>query len=70
MSKVERQRAILVEGVISRKEGDHLAELTELAFVAGYDVVDRIIQNINSPHPDHFFGKGKVSEIKGQIKHP
>lgn len=68
MSKVEKQRAILVEGVINRKEGDHLAELTELAFVAGYDVVDRITQNLERPHPDHFFGKGKVSEIKGQIK--
>ncbi|MHA1124664.1 MAG: HflX GTPase family protein [Candidatus Heimdallarchaeota archaeon] len=68
MSKVEKPRAILAEGVINRKEGDHLAELSELAFVAGYEVVGRITQNINSPHPEHFFGKGKVSEIKGQIK--
>ncbi len=68
MSKVVKQRAILVEGVLNRKVGDHFAELTELAFVAGYLVVERIIQNINSPHPEHFFGKGKVSEIKGRIK--
>jgi len=68
MSKVQKSRAILVEGVLNRKEGDHLAELTELAFVAGYEIVDRITQNISSPHPVHFFGKGKVSQIKGQIK--
>ncbi|MHA1505192.1 MAG: HflX GTPase family protein [Candidatus Heimdallarchaeota archaeon] len=68
MSKAVKQRAILVEGILNRKEGDHFAELTELAYVAGYDVVERITQNINSPHPIHFFGKGKVSEIKGQIK--
>ena len=42
MSKQSKPKAILVEGVLNRKEGDHLAELSELAFVAGYEVVDKI----------------------------
>jgi GTP-binding protein HflX len=62
-------KAILVEAVFNRKEGDHLAELTELAFVAGYEVIERITQNLDRPHPEYLFGKGKAKEIKGQIKH-
>ncbi|HUU77229.1 MAG TPA: GTPase [candidate division Zixibacteria bacterium] len=61
-------RAILVEAVLDRREGDHLSELSELARVSGYEVVDRIVQNIERPTPDYYFGKGKTNEIKGRIK--
>jgi GTP-binding protein HflX len=69
LQKQFKQKAILVEAVFNRKEGDHLAELTELAFVAGYEVIERITQNLDRPHPEYLFGKGKAKEIKGQIKH-
>ncbi|MBD3190100.1 MAG: hypothetical protein GF308_05630 [Candidatus Heimdallarchaeota archaeon] len=67
-SKGTKKRALLVEGVFNRKEGDHLAELSELASVAGYVVVGKITQNLQSPNPNYFFGSGKVNEIKGQRK--
>ncbi len=67
-SKDTRKRALLVEVVFDRQEGDHLSELSELAFVAGYNVVDRIIQNLDRPNPDYYFGKGKAKLIKGRVK--
>jgi len=68
LSKIPKRRAILAEVVIDRRIGDHLSELSELAFVAGYEVVDRITQNIDRLNPDYIFGKGKAKEIKGRIK--
>ncbi|HUT80504.1 MAG TPA: GTPase [Candidatus Bathyarchaeia archaeon] len=67
-SKSTKQRAILVEAVTDRKEGDHLAELTELAYISGYEVVDRIVQNIDQINHAYLFGKGKAREIKGRVK--
>ncbi len=67
-SQSTKKRAILVEAVTDRREGDHLAELTELAFVSGYEVVDRITQNIDQINPAYLFGKGKAKEIKERIK--
>ena len=63
-----KPKAILVEAVLDRREGDHLSELSELAFVAGYKVVEKIVQNIDRPTPDYYFGKGKTNLIKGRIK--
>ncbi|MBN1330815.1 MAG: GTPase HflX [Candidatus Heimdallarchaeota archaeon] len=63
-----KKKAILVEAVTDRKEGDHLAELTELAFISGYEVVDRIVQNIDQINPAYLFGKGKATEIKARVK--
>ncbi len=67
-SKDTRKRALLVEVVFDRHEGDHLSELSEIAFVAGYKVVDRIIQNLARPSPAYYFGKGKAKQIKGRVK--
>jgi len=67
-AKTKKKRAILTEAVFNRREGDHLKELAELAFVAGYEVVDRITQNLESPTAPYLFGKGKAKEIKGRIK--
>jgi GTP-binding protein HflX len=66
--KSNKQKAILVEAVFNRYEGDHLAELSELAYVAGYDVVGRVTQNLPAPKEDYCFGKGKAKMIKGRIK--
>ncbi|MFW9924721.1 MAG: HflX GTPase family protein [Candidatus Thorarchaeota archaeon] len=63
-----KKKAILVEAVFDRREGDHLAELSELAFVAGYEVIDRVIQNMDKPNIEYLFGSGKAKEIKGHIK--
>ncbi|MHA1212374.1 MAG: HflX GTPase family protein, partial [Candidatus Heimdallarchaeota archaeon] len=60
--------AILVEAVFNRKIGDHLSEMSELAYVSGYLVVDRITQNLARPNFEYLFGKGKAKEIKGRIK--
>ncbi len=68
LTKIPKRKAILVEAVFNRREGDHLAELSELAFVSGYEVVDRITQNLDRPNPAYLFGKGKAKEIKGRIK--
>ncbi|MEA2071063.1 MAG: GTPase HflX [Asgard group archaeon] len=64
----KKLKAILVEGVFYRRKEDHLAELSELAYVAGYEVVDRITQNLSMPNPEYFLGKGKAKQIKGRIK--
>jgi len=66
--KIKKKKAILTEVVFNRREGDHLAELSELAHVAGYEVVDRITQKLDAPTAPYLFGKGKAKEIKGRIK--
>lgn len=68
LSKIYKTRAILAEVIVDRKTGDHLAELSELAYVAGYNVVDRVTQKTDRLHPEYLFGKGKAKEIKGRIK--
>ena len=68
LSKIYKRRAILAEVIVDRKTGDHLAELSELAYVAGYNVVDRVTQKTDRLHPEYLFGKGKAKEIKGRIK--
>ena len=67
-SKGTKKKAILTEVILDRRIGDHLSELSELAFVAGYEVVDRITQKTDRLNPNYLFGKGKAKEIKGRIK--
>ncbi len=66
--KTQTQRALLVEAILDRKQGDHLSELSELAYVSGYHVVGKVTQNIQKSHPEYLFGKGKAKEIKGKVK--
>ena len=68
LSKIQKRRAILAEVIVDRRIGDHLAELSELAFVAGYEVVEKITQKTDRLHPAYLFGKGKAKQIKGRIK--
>ncbi|MCE7744969.1 MAG: GTPase HflX [Candidatus Heimdallarchaeota archaeon] len=68
LSKIQKRRAILTEVIVDRKSGDHLAELSELAYVAGYNVIDRVTQKTDRLHPEYLFGKGKAKQIKGRIK--
>jgi GTP-binding protein HflX len=43
-----------------------LDELALLAETAGARVVGRTVQKLESPHPAHYVGKGKLAEIKAQ----
>lgn len=44
-----------------------LDELEELAKTAGAEVVGRMIQNREAVHRGHYFGKGKMEELKNYI---
>ncbi len=43
-----------------------LEELALLARTAGARVVGRAVQKLESPHPAHYIGKGKLTEIKAE----
>lgn len=65
----ERERALLV-GVQKRRNGkgrwsaeSSLAELAQLARTAGAEVVGRSLQRLDSPHPAHYIGAGKLTEL-------
>ncbi len=68
LGKTQTRKALLVEAVLDRKQGDHLSELSELAYVSGYNVVGKVTQNIQRSNPEYLFGKGKAKEIKGKVK--
>jgi len=42
-------------------------ELRELARTAGYNIVETVVQNLDSPDPRHYLGKGKVDFAKRMI---
>lgn len=53
----------------ARHEGDDsLDELQELAFTAGAEVVGRIVQSRPTLDPAFFIGRGKVLDLREQIK--
>src|SRR3712207_3335661 len=69
--EVPRERAILV-GAPQKSEpaqvtDEHLEELERLADTAGVDVVGRMVQRLDSPHPKFYIGEGKAEELKAQV---
>jgi GTPase len=46
-----------------------LDELALLADTAGARVVGRTVQKLETPHPAHYVGKGKLAEIKAERAH-
>jgi GTP-binding protein HflX len=60
-----RQRALLI--AVSPVEPD-LGELRELLRTAGVAVAGEMVQRRQSPDPDRYFGKGKLTELKRAIK--
>lgn len=63
------ERAILVgaprKGAGARRAADeHLQELAELADTAGAEIVGRLVQQIDRPHPGTYLGKGKIDELR------
>lgn len=62
------ERAVLVGVEITNRPGlltleDSLTELALLADTAGLDVVARLTQRLNSPHPATLIGSGKLEEL-------
>ena len=46
---------------------DDSAELEELLYSLGYDVVDRVVQHRERPDPATYLGAGKVSELRNWL---
>jgi GTP-binding protein HflX len=68
----EIERAILVGGPTKetpyRVTEEHLEELGRLADTAGAEVVGTLIQRLDSPHPRHYIGEGKVAELRELVR--
>ncbi|MBP8952147.1 MAG: GTPase HflX [Armatimonadetes bacterium] len=65
---MEREKAVLVG--ISRMRGEgrrSMQELIGLARAAGAAPVDVVVQNRNTPHLQHFIGKGKLEELRAVV---
>ncbi len=64
-----RQRALAV-GVVSGNpgDGDELAELKELLRTAGVATAGAMTQVRKEPDPDRYLGRGKLEEVKREIK--
>ncbi|MET0926168.1 MAG: GTPase HflX [Solirubrobacterales bacterium] len=65
-----RQRALAI-GVVGSSPGDDgapLAELKELLRTAGVATAGEMVQAREAPDPDRYFGRGKLAELKAEIK--
>src|SRR6478672_9453875 len=47
---------------------DSLDELAQLAATAGVDVVGQVTQKLDAPNPATLVGKGKLDEIRSQVR--
>ena len=66
-----RQRALAI-GALAQTPGDGedpLAELKELLRTAGVATADEMVQVRAEPDPDRYLGRGKLAELKAEIKH-
>jgi len=63
-----RQRAMAIGVVSGREEGDPLAELKELLRTAGVATAGEATQQRPQPDPDRYFGRGRLAELKREIK--
>ena len=63
-----RQRAVAI-GVVPASGGEQpLAELTELLRTAGVATVGELVQARSAPDPDRYLGRGKLEELRAEIK--
>ncbi|HEY5977130.1 MAG TPA: GTPase HflX [Solirubrobacterales bacterium] len=63
-----RQRALAIGIVDGRDEGEPLAELKELLRTAGVATAGTATQQRPAPDPDRYFGRGRLAELKSEIK--
>ncbi len=63
------QRAVAVGAIPQAAGGDDpLGELKELLRTAGVATADELVQVRSAPDPDRYLGRGKLAELKAQIK--
>jgi hypothetical protein len=64
-----RQRAVAI-GIAPRAVdgADPLAELKELLRTAGVATAGELVQVRPEPDPDRYFGRGKLAELKAEVK--
>ena len=65
------ERAILMGALPALHAGpyeDPLTELAQLARTAGAEVVARVTQKRERPHPSTFYGRGKAEEVARQVE--
>jgi GTP-binding protein HflX len=64
-----RQRALAI-GVAPAAPGDsdYLAELKELLRTAGVATAGEMVQARSEPDPDRYFGRGKLADLKAEVK--
>jgi GTP-binding protein HflX len=70
MTQTHQDTAILVALGSTRsieETNEHLDELAFLAETAGIQTIKRLIQNLPSPDPRTFIGKGKLAELKEYV---
>jgi GTPase len=62
------QRALAIGVAQSGEDGDPLAELKELLRTAGVATAGEALQQRAAPDPDRYLGRGKLAEVKEQLK--
>ena len=63
-----KQRALAIGIVDGREQGEPLAELKELLRTAGVATAGVATQQRQKPDPDRYFGRGRLNELKAEIK--
>ncbi|HEX5713902.1 MAG TPA: GTPase HflX [Solirubrobacterales bacterium] len=63
-----RQRALAIGIVSGDEHGEPLAELRELLRTAGVATAGVATQQRPQPDPDRYFGRGRLEELKAEIK--
>jgi GTP-binding protein HflX len=63
-----RQRALAIGIIDGREVGEPLAELKELLRTAGVATVGEATQQRPKPDPDRYFGRGRLDDLKAEVK--
>jgi GTPase len=63
-----KQRALAIGVIDGREHGEPLAEMKELLRTAGVATVGVATQQRPKPDPDRYFGRGRLEEIKTELK--
>jgi GTP-binding protein HflX len=63
-----KQRALAIGVIDGREHGEPLAELQELLRTAGVATVGIATQQRPKPDPDRYFGRGRIDEVKAELK--
>lgn len=71
-SDIEQERVLLVglygPDITRRQAEEYLDELEMLTHTAGGNTIEKVLQNRTRPDVSSYVGKGKLQELKGQMK--